>query len=78
MATTEEQLIAWSKPISTTEDEKCKRTISQITEAIKNKFGNSVTTFLQGSYENNTNVRKDSDVDIVVRHDGYYYYDLQR
>lgn len=78
MAITEQQLIGWSKPVSTTEDEKCKRAISQITEAIRNKFGSSVTIFLQGSYENNTNVRKDSDVDIVVRHDGYFYHDLQR
>lgn len=78
MATTEQQLIGWSKPVSTTEDEKCKRAISQITAAIRNKFGSSVTVFLQGSYENNTNVRRDSDVDIVVRHDGYFYYDLQR
>lgn len=78
MGPTEQQLIAWSKPVSTTEDEKCKRAISQITEAIRNKFGNEVTVFLQGSYENNTNVRKDSDVDIVVRHDGYFYHDLQR
>ncbi|MBN8878190.1 MAG: nucleotidyltransferase [Sphingobacteriales bacterium] len=78
MATTEQQLISWSKPVSTTEDEKCKRAISQITEAIRNKFGGNVSIFLQGSYENNTNVRKDSDVDIVVRHDGYFYDDLQR
>jgi len=78
MAVTEQQLIGWSKPISTSEDEKCKRAISQITEAIREKFGNSVSIFLQGSYRNNTNVRKDSDVDIVVRHNGYFYHDLQR
>lgn len=78
MATTEQQLIGWSKPVSSSEDEKCKRAISQIIEAIKNKFGSQVTVFLQGSYENNTNVRKDSDVDIVIRHDGYFYHDLQR
>lgn len=78
MSISEQQLQAWSKPVSTTEDEKCKRAISQITEAIRNKFGNAVTIFLQGSYENNTNVRKDSDIDIVVRHDGYFYHDLQR
>jgi predicted nucleotidyltransferase len=78
MAISEQQLLTWSKPVSTTEDEKCKRAISQITDAIRNKFGNSVTVFVQGSYKNNTNVRKDSDVDIVVRHDGYFYHDLQR
>src|SRR5438045_3122627 len=78
MVLTEQLLNTWARPVSTTEDEKCKRTISQISEAIRNKFGNKVTIFLQGSYENNTNVRRDSDVDVVVRHDGYFYHDLQR
>ncbi len=78
MEISEQQLIQWSKPVTTTEDEKCKNAIRQITEAIRNKFGNNISIFLQGSYENNTNVRKDSDVDIVVRHEGYFYHDLQR
>lgn len=73
MPPTEQQLIAWSRPVSTTEDQKCKNAISQVTEAIRKKFGNSVSIFLQGSYKNNTNVKQDSDVDIVVRHDGYYF-----
>lgn len=78
MAISEDQLVSWSKPISTSEDDKCKRAVKEITECIRKKFGNSVTIFLQGSYQNNTNVRKDSDVDIVIRHDGFYYPDLQR
>jgi len=78
MAINEEQLISWSKPVSSTEDQKCQNAIIKVTEAIRAKFNSSVSIFLQGSYRNNTNVKKDSDVDIVVRHDGYYYYDLQR
>jgi tRNA nucleotidyltransferase (CCA-adding enzyme) len=78
MAITEQQLINWSRPVSTTEDNKCKNAISQVTDAIRKKFGSSVSIYLQGSYENNTNVRQDSDVNIVVRHDGYFYHDLQR
>lgn len=34
--------------------------------------------FLQGSYKNDTNVYADSDVDIVLRHDGAFYKDLSR
>jgi len=34
--------------------------------------------FLQGSYKNNTNVFADSDVDIVLKHDGAFYKDLSR
>ncbi len=34
--------------------------------------------FLQGSYGNDTNVYADSDVDIVLKHTGAYYYDLSQ
>jgi hypothetical protein len=34
--------------------------------------------FLQGSYANDTNVFKESDVDVVIRTDNVYYYDLSR
>jgi len=42
---------------------------------VQSKFGSSVQVFLQGSYKNRTNVKKDSDVDIVVLHTGYYFPD---
>ena len=35
-----------------------------------------VDVFLQGSYGNTTNVYADSDVDIVLKQTGAYYYDL--
>lgn len=76
MALSEQQLFAWSRPVSTTEDAKCNNAIKQVTEAIKAKFGSSVTIFLQGSYNNDTNIKQDSDVDIVVRANDYYYPDL--
>ena len=75
---TEQQLITWSKPISTTEDQKCNKAINQITDALKARFGNKISIFLQGSYRNNTNVRLNSDVDIVMRYDDAFYSDLQR
>lgn len=34
--------------------------------------------FLQGSYKNDTNVRGDSDVDVVLCHTGAFYMDLSR
>lgn len=75
MAVSEQQLITWSRPLSTTEDTKCKNVVKQVTDAIRQKFGYDVTIFLQGSYENNTNVRQDSDVDIVVSYNGTYFPD---
>jgi tRNA nucleotidyltransferase (CCA-adding enzyme) len=74
----EQQLITWSKPVSTSEDQKCQNAISQVTAALKSNFGNKISIFLQGSYRNNTNVRQNSDVDIVMRYDEAYYPDLQR
>lgn len=75
---TEQQLITWSKPISTSEDQKCQNAISQITDALKAKFGSKISIFLQGSYRNNTNVRLNSDIDIVMRYDDAFYSDLER
>jgi len=74
----EQQLITWSKPVSTSEDQKCQNAIDRVTAALKAKFGDRVSIFLQGSYRNNTNVRQNSDVDIVMRYDNAYYPDLQR
>lgn len=76
MSASEDQLTTWAKPPSETEEDKCRNAVSRITDAVKKKFGIDVSIFLQGSYKNRTNVRKDSDVDIIVRHDDYYFYDL--
>lgn len=76
MKFSEDQLTTWAKPPSETEEDKCRNAVYRITEAVRKKFGNDVSIFLQGSYKNRTNVKKDSDVDVVVRHDGYYFYDL--
>ncbi len=36
----------------------------------------SYTVFLQGSYGNDTNIRKESDVDVIIRLDSIFTYDL--
>jgi hypothetical protein len=73
MNISEEQLTTWSKAPSETEEGKSQNAVSLITEVIRDKFGSNVTIFLQGSYKNRTNIKIDSDVDIVVRHDGYFF-----
>jgi hypothetical protein len=63
--------------------------IGQFTDTYKSIRGNllnssapypvaNVEVFLQGSYGNDTNVRADSDVDIVLKHTGAYYRDLSQ
>lgn len=66
---TEEQLSGWTGPSSTTEQDKQERTEKMILEAINahDAFdGFSFAVYAKGSYANNTNVKSDSDVDVVV------------
>jgi hypothetical protein len=77
MAISETQLDTWSQQGKT----------GQFTDTYKSISGNlldgsapypvkSVEVFLQGSYGNNTNVWADSDVDIVLKHNGAFYYNI--
>lgn len=76
MNISEEQLSRWAKAPSETEEGKCRNAVNRITEVVKEKFGSDVSVFLQGSYRNRTNVKQDSDVDIVVLHKSYYFSDV--
>ena len=63
----ETQFREWARPPGKTEQDRCDNAISAIRNAIKTSeklHAFSVSVFAQGSYRNNTNVRKDSDVDI--------------
>lgn len=74
----EEKLVRYTARSSNTEQEKQERAQSMIRAAVDRWSGfDSITVSLlpKGSYANNTNVRRDSDVDIAVIHEGLYYYD---
>lgn len=65
----EEGFSSWAKPPSKTEEERIQNTINQIREAIINSVklsARNIDVFVQGSYRNNVNVRKESDIDIGV------------
>jgi hypothetical protein len=77
VAISEAQLETWSQQGKT----------GQFTDTHKSISGNlldgsapypvkNVEVFLQGSYGNDTNVWADSDVDIVLKHNGAFYYDI--
>lgn len=72
----EDQLTRWAKAPSETEEGRCQHAVERITKAVKAKFGSRVSVFLQGSYKNRTNVKLDSDVDVVVRLDDIYFSDI--
>jgi predicted nucleotidyltransferase len=65
----EAQFREWAKPPGKTEQDRCDNTVSAISNAIEasDKLRpRDVSVFAHGSYRNNTNVRKDSDVDIGI------------
>lgn len=66
----EETFARWSKPPSESEEERCSNAINMIKDALNNHPGlktKNTTIILQGSFKNNTNIRKDSDIDICIR-----------
>ncbi|MEY9838610.1 hypothetical protein [Streptacidiphilus sp. EB103A] len=77
MTALEEKLARYTAPSSATEQDKQERAERMVRSALDGWSGLSgiqVRYLLKGSYKNNTNVRADSDVDIAVIHQGFYYY----
>ncbi|MFH1007859.1 MAG: nucleotidyltransferase [Candidatus Latescibacterota bacterium] len=75
----ETQFRDWAKPPGKTEEERCNNAVSAIRNAIKasDKLRvRGISVFAQGSYRNNTNVRKDSDVDIGILCTDTFFYDF--
>lgn len=75
----EEQFKEWAKPPGKTEQDRCDNAASAIRNAIKSSDKlrvRGVSVFAHGSYRNNTNVRKDSDVDIGILCTDTFFYDL--
>ena len=72
----EEVFNGWAKPPGKTEQDRCENAEKAIRNAIKasDKLKDrDIKVFTQGSYRNNTNVRKDSDVDIgIVCYDVFF------
>jgi hypothetical protein len=74
----EPQFRLWAKPPGKTEEQRCENAISAIRNAVNGseKLRNrDITIFCQGSYRNNTNVRKDSDVDVGILCKDTFFYD---
>jgi hypothetical protein len=74
----EEQFREWAKPPGKTEQDRCDNAASAIRNVIKasDKLrARGVSGFVHGSYRNNTNVRKDSDVDIGILCTDTFFHD---
>jgi hypothetical protein len=72
-------LSAWIQPSSNNEKDQQDRAERMITDAIEAHPAfaeTNIDVYAKGSYANNTNVRRDSDVDIVVENHDCFYYDF--
>jgi hypothetical protein len=73
----EERFSRWAKPPGKTEQDKCENAEAAIKNAIKKSQklnARDVRIFCHGSYQNNTNVRGDSDVDLaIVCYDSFFH-----
>jgi len=79
MNTWEDVFSAWAQPPAKTEQERCENVEKAVRNAIcssaKLKYKN-MKIFAQGSYRNNTNVKRDSDVDLGVLCYDTFFFDL--
>jgi hypothetical protein len=76
----ESLLSSWIKPSSVNEQERQERAIRMVRQAIDSHAAfdghrSDIRIYTKGSYRNNTNVRADSDVDVVVENTACIYYD---
>lgn len=77
----EAQFRDWAKPPAKTEQERCDNAVSAVRNAIRanDKLrAKDIQIFAQGSYKNNTNVRKDSDVDVGILCTNTFFFDLPK
>jgi hypothetical protein len=77
MAIPESQLDTWSHQGSITQSSATYATVKRALETSDTKYaGKDFEVFLQGSYGNDTNIFAESDVDVVIRLDSMFHYDL--
>jgi hypothetical protein len=71
------QLSSWANQGATTTAASTYNSVQTALRATTSPVrGRSVETYLQGSYKNDTNVRGDSDVDVITQINDVYYTDL--
>ena len=79
MAIPEAQLTTWSGQGAITGSASTYATVKRALEADSASYtSRNFDVFLQGSYGNDTNIYAESDVDVVICHNGAYYQDLDQ
>src|SRR5690554_5735738 len=79
MAIPEDQLDTWSKQGSVTQSKNTYASIKGVLEhSASPYYQRTFSVFLQGSYGNDTNIYADSDVDVVLRLDSTFQYEIDQ
>jgi len=78
MPITETQLITWTNAPATTKPKFTHEKIREALNAYAPLSGKDFEVYLQGSYKNSTNVKGDSDVDVVVQLNSTWHRDISR
>ena len=78
MAIPETELQTWSGQGSAAGSATAYNSVKAAIDASTALASRSIEVYLQGSYRNSTNIRGDSDVDVVVQSDATFYHDLDR
>ena len=77
MAIPETQLDTWSHQGAMTQSKDTYATVKRTLESDRAQYkSRDFQLFLQGSYGNNTNIYAESDVDVVIRLDATFFYDI--
>lgn len=77
MGIPESQLDTWSHQGSVTQSKETYATVKRCLESNSTAYADKdYRVFLQGSYGNDTNIYAESDVDVVIRLDSTYHYDI--
>jgi hypothetical protein len=76
MAIPENQLSTWSHQGATTTASATYESVRNALAAAASLRGRNTEVYLQGSYKNDTNVRGDSDVDVIAQINDVYYRDI--
>jgi hypothetical protein len=73
------QLKTWSGQGSVTQSKNTYATVKSALEDVDAPYkSRNFKVFLQGSYGNDTNIYSESDVDVIIRYDGEFYYDVKQ
>lgn len=81
MNISEDTFVSWAQGPGKTESDQCENAETAVRKAIvaSNQLSKmDISVFPQGSYNARTNVRQDSDVDICVRHNKWFFPDYPK